>query len=279
MRTDSLIGHLRSANVFSAEWRQSGTIRGLVRLQKGYSIVGLKILDIKRGHCWRWVVAFEKLVHGLCSAGVPLARARLEHDSSGLRWLPRLPQIGGAAYLFAGSRELLARGWDDIDRAITAGGWERRNEGSLLFLTRALHAETNLEFIEAAADGQWAMARLARPGVCHYEVGDGPVENELALFRRGDRRLFSVGYRADDQTALFSCFLDEDQHVQPWEVWTLGQALHRGVMPSGDLVKAVRVIFANRASALRERRPLLDVGVTVQYYGDDGALSTLPSDQ
>lgn len=122
------------------------------------------------------------------------------------------------------------------------------------------------------------MARLARPRVCHYDVDDGPVENEMTLFRRGDRRLFSAGYRPDDETALFSSVVDEGQHVQPWEVWTLGQALRRGRLPSGDSVRAVHVIFADRASALRERRPLLDVGVTVQFYGDDGALTTLPPD-
>jgi len=61
------------------------------------------------------VVAFETLVHELCAAGAPLARARLEHDSTGLHWLPRLPEIGGATYLFAGSPALLAGCWDDVD--------------------------------------------------------------------------------------------------------------------------------------------------------------------
>ncbi|MFO0568521.1 MAG: hypothetical protein U0263_22865 [Polyangiaceae bacterium] len=278
LRTDSLFDHLKTTRVRSAKWRHSNVISSLVTFQEEHSIVGLHLLDIERDRCWRWVVAFETLVHELCAAGAPLARARLEHDSTGLHWLPRLPEIGGATYLFAGSPALLAGCWDDVDGAITAGGWERRDEGGRLFLTRALRAETNLEFLEATVDGQWAMARLARPRVCHYDVDDGPVENEMTLFRRGDRRLFSAGYRPDDETALFSCVVDEGQHVQPWEVWTLGQALRRGTLPSGDSVRAVHVIFADRASALRERRPLLDVGVTVQFYGDDGALTTLPPD-
>ncbi|MBZ0232829.1 MAG: hypothetical protein K8M05_10915 [Deltaproteobacteria bacterium] len=280
MRNDSVHEYLERETFRNLEWNHGAQFRGQIGSRAGRSIASLFIEDTEIEHCWRWLVACEELVHRLASdPRSGLAVARVQRSGAGARCIPELLAIGGQTHVHAARDEVYAPVFDDIDAGIAAGKWDARRIGEHRVLARAMHAETNVELLAAIWDGQWAMARLARPGACSFNFAYDVEPEEMPIFKRGERRLLSVGHDEAARTSIYSCLLEPGQHVAPWEIWTLGMALKRKRLPSGEAVDAIRVVFADEASAMRERRPLLAAGVTVQCYGTDGKVKTLPQDR
>jgi hypothetical protein len=210
----------------------------------------------------------------LLEGGMRIRYGTVARQGVGVECLPWLPLVHTATYMVVADEPALRWAFERPDEAIRAGDWEARQIGGRWLLSRAMHAETNVEMIEAIQEGQWSMARLARPGLTEYRERD-PEPEEEPIVLSGERTVLAAGYLPDERTAVFSCALGPEQHVNGWEVFALlriliGQRLH-----TGEEVQRVQVVFADEASARREKRPLLDIGAHVLYYDGRGQLQPL----
>jgi hypothetical protein len=262
----------------SLEWRCGQLYNVAVYLKEGEPVATVIVNETAQEKAWRWLRAMEQVMERLLTANEVVVRHGIVRRSGpGVACVPRLPVVGTTTYVLAADDDLLNAGFEDAGAMIAAGGWRARTIEGCRLLSRAMHAETNLELLEAIQEGQWAMARLARPGLTDYRFHD-PLPEEEPIFTEGEEHVLDVGYLEDEQVAVFSCAAGPGEHVQPWEIWKLGKALRDGKLPGGEVVREIRVGFPDRESAMRERRPLLDVGVTVQCYDEGGELITLPQD-
>jgi hypothetical protein len=155
--------------------------------------------------------------------------------------------------------------------------WESWDEiepyGEKILVSRALDKVANLDFKGYVYPRQWAMARAAKPGLTKYYVPDPSLE-EKEYFQQGEPRLQQVGYIASEQTLEFSCYVEPDEHIAPWEIYMLRHVVKKQAY--GDkTVKTVQVSFPDREMAEREKRPLLDNGVKVIYYSNFGTVEEL----
>lgn len=262
----------------SVEWRSGKLYHVAVYLRGDEPVATVSVNETAQEKAWRWLRAMEETLERMLAANEVVVRHGIVRRSGrGVACIPDLPVVGTTTYVVAADDDLLATGFDDVGTMIAAGGWQARTIEGCRLLSRAMHAETNVELLEAIQESQWAMARLARPHLTDYRFYD-PLPEERPIFTDGEDRLEAVGYLEDEQVAVFACAAGPGEHVQPWEVWMLGRAVRDGVLPGGERVKEVRVGFPDRATAMRERRPLLDIGVTVQCYDEGGELITLPRD-
>jgi len=262
----------------SVEWRSGTLYHVAVYLRGDEPVATVSVYETAQEKAWRWLRAMEETLQRMLAANEVVVRHGIVRRSGrGVACIPDLPVVGTTTYVLAGDDDLLATGFEDVGAMIAAGGWQERTIEGCRLLSRAMHAETNVELLEAIQEGQWAMARLARPELTDYRFHD-PLPEEKAIFTDGEERVLDVGYLEDEQVAVFSCAASPGEHVQPWEIWKLGKAVRDGKLPSGEVVREIRVGFPDRATAMRERRPLLDVGVTVQCYDEGGQLITLPRD-
>jgi|JI10StandDraft_1071094.scaffolds.fasta_scaffold159529_2 hypothetical protein len=261
----------------SVEWRSGKLYYVVVYMADDDPVATVSVSETAPEKAWRWLRAMEEVLERLLVANEVVVRHGIVRRSGpGVACLPRLPIVGTTTYVLAADDDLLATGFEDADAMIAAGGWRARTIEGCRLLSRAMHAETNVELLEAIQDGQWAMARIALPGLTDYDFQE-PRPEERPIFTDGEQTVVDVGYLEDEEVAVFSCAVGPDEHVQPWEIWMLGRALRDGKLPGGEVVREIRVGFPDRATAMRERRPLFDVGVTVQCY-EGGELITLPRD-
>jgi hypothetical protein len=146
--------------------------------------------------------------------------------------------------------------------------------GAHLLTTRALDAISERDFFAIAQAQAWHLARAAKPGVVTY---GGPPKAEvlLDLYRAPPSRLEVVGYDPDASLVEYACYVEDDEHIAGWEIDALHRMLREGTISDGRPLREVRVAFARRAQAEREKRPLLDGGVKVIYsqYGADHAVT------
>jgi hypothetical protein len=262
----------------SVEWRSGDLYHVAIYLSDGDPVATVSVYETAQEKAWRWLRAMEEVLERLLTASQVVVNLGIVRRSGpGVDCIPGLPIVGTTTYVLAADDEQLATAFEDAGSMIAVGGWQERTIEGCRLLSRAMHAETNVELLEAIQDGQWAMARLARPRRTTYSFQD-PRPEERDIFTDGEERLTSVGYLEDEQVAVFSCAAGPGEHVQPWEIWMLGKALRDRKLPSGEVVREIRVGFPDRATAMRERRPLLDIGVTVQCYDEGGELVTLPRD-
>jgi hypothetical protein len=147
--------------------------------------------------------------------------------------------------------------------------WDEMQEiNGLLVCTRALKCADNLEFKRKVYPHQWAMARAAKPGLTKYSMAM-PSPEEMDFFQEGEPVLHEEGlYDPDQKIFEFSCALgthDTEQHIPPWQIFMVLDAVDTRQAPSGEPADTIRVAFAFEAMARREARVLLDVGAKVIY--------------
>jgi hypothetical protein len=233
----------------------------------------LNIDNVKPEHRARWLVAIQEWLTRLLEAR-QVYYAIVTPRGPGGTCVPYIEYLGAASYMVALTDDALAQMFDRPSEALAAGRWQVYRFFDIQLVLRAFHARTPGEMLGAIQDGQWAMARIARPGVVKYLRAE-PTEDELPLFKRGEPLVLSLGYHADDQIAVFTCAPPPDEHIRPWEIFALRDLLVDRKLPTGEPVKGVEVIFPLHSDAEREARPLHDIGVHVRYYDDEGELATL----
>lgn len=222
--------------------------------------------------------ALRDTVRGLIRVCVELAERRilfianLQRTGVEVACMPDLPLVGRAAVLCFAAREDIEDDYEDVSAFL--GQWTSVGEYYRThLLTRGADCATDREFLEVCLPSQWALARAARPGrVLHN--GAAPLPELADVYRAGAPRLSLVGYIAPIRTVEFTCGVDENEHIQGWEIDQIRWTLEARRLPSGQPVDAIRVVFLTREAAMRERRPLLDVGAKVVYMdgGKDVAI-------
>jgi hypothetical protein len=161
--------------------------------------------------------------------------------------------------------------YDDPD-AFWKAGWELvETLGEQHLLARGLGVASSPDYLAEIIPHQWAMARAAKPGLTKYFLPQVLPEEEA--YRAGKPRLRIVGHKAPENVLEFSCVLEPGQHIQGWEIFDLWSVIQEGTLPDERKVETVRVVFLDRWAAEQEKRPLLDIGAKVYYYGDCGELA------
>ena len=193
----------------------------------------------------------------------------------GCHCLPDVPLVDGCSHLVVATEQEVSEFYSE-PAAFWNAGWAvagKRDDQRLL--ARAMDLVAGPDFLACIIDGQWSMARGAKPGETGY--GDPIVLPEAApVFNAGPARLEFVGYSAADELIEYSCVLSEGQHIQGWEVFALRDIVKTKRTPDGKApVEVVRVVFLEEWMARSEKRPLLDVGCKVFYYAADGELAEI----
>lgn len=220
----------------------------------------------------RWLTALEAWLTALL-AWRRVSHAIVARQGPGGSCVPYLDGIGSRSHLVVADDQLLAQVFSEPSEAIAGGGWTATRFETKQLLSRARTARTPGELLAATTEGQWEMVRRARPKVARYSRAQ-PTADELPIFRRGEPVVLSLGYHADDQIAVYTCAPPDGEHIRPWEIYALRDVLAERKLPTGEPIKGVEVIFALIDDAEREARPLLDLGIHVRYYDDDGELAT-----
>ena len=215
-----------------------------------------------------------RLCAGLLARGC-LVGLFCEYQGDGGHCLPSVPLAGHGALALA-TTGAVAEAYDD-PAAFWGLGWERLGErDGRHLLGRALDAPDTESFLAAALPGQWALARAACPGRTRYDDVP-PLLEESSAFFAGEQSLYPVGHIVPGDMIEYTCALSPGEHIPGWEILALRDLLKAGATESvagGSLpVRGVRVVFAYPAAAEQEKRPLLDIGVSVYALGDDGWLA------
>lgn len=277
-RTDSLLDALRRGEVVQqVKWNHGEALRFSVGELKDHVRASIAIFDTEPGHAWRWLVAVEELLARLLGLGLVIRHGIVERVGTGVKCIPALRLTGGPSYMVVADDTALAWAFERPDAVIGEGDWDGRKINDCWLLSRAMHAETNVELLEAIQDGQWALTRLAKPGQARYDTIEQPQPEEEAIFLASARQVLAVGYDATARTATFSCAPATGTHIDGWEILALRQIVLDRRLETGEAVERVEVIFPDRATAVQERRPLLDVGVHVLFYDENGRRVELES--
>lgn len=185
--------------------------------------------------------------------------------------LPKLPIIGYTSIAVATTREQIAKHYEDVERFLTSGWATIEEHGEHLLCIRGLGARTGAELLEAVEAQHRALARIVKPGKADYRRA-GPFPEERDVYYRDPPTLQTVAYDPDEKRLELSGVLEPGVHVRGWEIDHIAHLLFEKQTRSGEPLDAVSVVFPDRATADAEKRPLLDAGATVSYYGDDGEL-------
>jgi len=189
--------------------------------------------------------------------------ARLDRIGVDVFPLPRVPLFGEAHGLIL-SREAFADAYEDPDLAGRLTRVQYAVAHGRLMLLRGLSGARQDAYVRAIHDGQMALARGARPGLTAYGAGPWPDWAETAI-RFGEPALAFAG--VVDGVATWRCDGPPDRTARAWELVDMMRLAAAGQTPEGTPVSGLRVIFADRARAFVERRPLLDIGVAVLLDG------------
>ena len=188
-------------------------------------------------------------------------------SGSGASCLPVVPIARDRSQIVVTSEEAVANTYDEPN--VFWSAWDEVEPfGDLRLATRALDITTGVELLERVLDDQWAMARAAKPGLTEYALPE-PLPEERDIYRAGERRMQMVGYDKVDKLIELTCVLEPDEHINGWEIFDLWHPLVTGELGKRKVEQA-RVVFLDRDSAEREKRPLLDIGARVFFQGDDG---------
>ena len=230
----------------------------------------IRIHQFTDGHtvaAWQALLGrFVDMCRALAASDVQ-ARARVEWNT-GAECGVEVPIAGIRAQAIVTTEAIVAREYHDPEAFWAV--WEQvESLGDNRLVTRALEARDAPELLERIIDGQWALARAARPGKTHYFAPD-LVEEEVARYRPGGRHLQMVGYDPATQRSELACALEPGQHVNGWEVIESWRALRQRRLPDGRPLQETRVVFLERQAAEANLRPLCDIGARVFYTDEAG---------
>ena len=148
-------------------------------------------------------------------------------------------------------------------------GWDIKEQyGDHFLLGRCLNMHKYFDdysYLSHILLDQWNMVRASKPGWTKFYHAQ-PEESEL--FYSGEPRLNLANYSEKSKTVEYSCDVKEDQYIQGWEIFKIWIMLNKGQMKDGKEVKSVRVVFVDKETAEREKRPLLEAGAKVIYMNE-----------
>ncbi|HKD09617.1 MAG TPA: hypothetical protein VKB79_27170 [Bryobacteraceae bacterium] len=203
-----------------------------------------------------------------------VTRVSLAFQGAGALCIPIVPIAGDRTYLVSCTRREVAEAYEAPD-VFWSSGWDATEWiGERAMVERGMHTLGSVDYLAEVEPRQWALARAARPHRCEYAL---PVvqPEEQEIYRAGSPALSLVGYADAEREVELSCALRPPARVQGYEVFDLFGLLQAGVLQDGRPVRGVRVVFAYEDMARAERRPLLDVGVSVLFYDALGNLQEL----
>lgn len=274
------------ANGFTIDGKTGGlTVQNLALLSGGggerdtYGLTeGWRLFDVNftfDGKGEKAFLAALELQVGIvraCLERLPVVRAHIFRDSDSFVG-PIPPHAPPDVLLYTPLTEEIDRDYADANAYWR--GWDAVEylSGGKALVTRALDVVDETAFKKQAMEGGFAMARGARPGLAKYYEPD-PSDEEEEMLEELEGYLEQVGYDAAEQTLEFSAVVPADDHLTPADIFLIIGYLENGT-GDGDEVGAVRVTFPDKASAEREAPVLRDIGVTIQYFGEDGAWKEL----
>lgn len=184
------------------------------------------------------------------------------HNSDGPTCLPDAPLLRYHGHVLVATPDLIRSRYEADPLRWPEGITVEEVDGRIV-AARGLDAADDLDFLRIALPQNWALARQARAGATRYY--GPPTEAEREIYAAAPAALHSVGYDPRGQNLEYSCFLEPGGHIAGWEIDALGWRVEKGALDTGEPLKDVHVVFADREMAEREKRPLLDVGVKVRY--------------
>ena len=214
------------------------------------------LLQLHASFCRRWMQA------------IPVESGLLQWSGGGARCLPGVPLVGERSHLVVTTQAQIEEAYD-APQAFLRAGWEGSESFGpgpepTLMLTRAMDVTSSAGYLRAVLPHQWTLAHAAKPKRTRYELPN-PLPAEQAVYNAGEQTLHIRGYRAGEKVMEYNCFPAGAAHMPGWEVLGLYGVLRRGALPDGLPVAGVQVYFQQKELALREKRPLIDIGVTVAY--------------
>jgi hypothetical protein len=269
--TESSDNKTRNARLFLADetvvalYPKSGIQGAAYRVDT--SIVFSNVPDGKLSTATR---KFAELCRTFADNGC-LRAASLYSDGAGLNCIPDVPLIFGASHVTYVSEQQIADAYEDGDTFRNADWDSVRQFGDSRLLTRGLDAKTTTEYLKDLLPMQWSLARAARAGLTEFWLPTVEPEEE-AVYGAGAKTLEIVGHLAGENLVELTCSLSPGEHINGWEVYDLLALMESGELPDGRVVDKVRVVFIEKETALQEKRVLLDIGVEVHAYNDDGEL-------
>ncbi|MCP3142029.1 hypothetical protein [Pyxidicoccus xibeiensis] len=231
-------------------------------------------VDVQRDpvHLLPAAVAASRRWIGLLGPGTGIASMSVLRGV-GANCLPSPPLAAPDAILVLVRRSRVEEAYSSVEAFLAA--WEQVEErDGFLLVSRGEAALDTVSWLEVAGPSQWALARAARAGRTVYRPAT-PLPEEEPLFIAGTETLRPAGYDADTGVLTFAAWTPPGTHPHGWELFNLLAFLHEGVVPDGRPLRELRVIFPDEAAALREARPLADIGVRVYFTGTDGEFHAL----
>ncbi|MDJ0654904.1 MAG: hypothetical protein QNJ40_12155 [Xanthomonadales bacterium] len=213
-----------------------------------------------------------ELCRGLLGT-VGVYSAELYADGGGCNCLPEVPLVDGNSHLAVTNQREVEKYYAD-PAAFFGAGWNVEKFDGQHLLTRDLDVVAGADYLSRIMPHQWAMARAAKARRTTYRR-PRVLPEEQDLYVAGNARLQGVGYRDTDQTVEFACALNPGEHIHGWEIFALLNVIEKGELSDGSAVKTVQVVFDESWSAEQEKRPLLDIGCRVYFYGDTGELQEI----
>ena len=188
-------------------------------------------------------------------------------------YVPKAPLLSSSRLMAFVSREEVENLYDNPKVFWDNPDWEIKEQyGDRYLLARCLDMEKyfdNCCYRSHILNSHWDMVRAAKPGTIGY-FSPMPYPDEIDIFNSGEPRLNLVGYIEELKMLEYSCHLEEGQHIQGWEIFTIWNILDAGQMKDERKVKNIRVVFTNKEKAEREKRPLLEAGAKVIYMNEKG---------
>lgn len=205
-------------------------------------------------------------------ARYPAMRAHILRSTNS--YAPTPPHARSGHLLYIAHRDDIAESYDNPE--VYWQAWDKVEplDANRVLVTRALDIEDELDFKKSVYPRTWELARQARPKLTQYFAAEFR-DFDIPYVDGPDAVATAAGYHPQEQWIEYTAYAPGDTHILPREILSFDKWLAEGKMPDDQPLKEVRVTFVNREMAMKERRPLLDIGCRVFYYEKDGALLEL----
>jgi hypothetical protein len=205
-----------------------------------------------------------RLARYLCQEFSVSSMMLVRSGGSKYKFSPEAPLAVLAWQMVLAPDTLVAETYEDVNAFWNAGWDHRENFRSGAMLSRGTTLIEDDSYVEKFLEMEWTLARAAKPGKTKYFNVE--VEPELeSIFSRGESVLKPVGYAEEALLAEYSCYLGEGEHIPGWEIYGLRTMINARALHDGRPLDVARIVFVTREMAIRERRPLLDIGAKVFY--------------